>query len=357
MPFGLCYAVDTFQRLMDIVLPGMGLEVCLAYLDDVFLHSVTLEHHLEGLELLFQKLKAVTLKLKPSKCFFMQTSIKFLGNLVSKDGQTTDAEKTRLVADWPVQINLKQLRGFLSLAGYYRKFVKDFCRIATPLNDLMKKNCRFEWTAQCQAAFDMPKSALLTPPVLALPNDRDPFYLDTDACDTSIGAVLSQIQDGEERVIAYAGRTLSRNELNYCVARKELLSVIYLTKYFRQYLLSRKLYIRTEHTALSWLKRKPEPIGQNDRWMQILSKYDYDIAHRKGRSHANADALLRHLCLNKPSCTACHPEKKVVVRAVTATSVAESNIGNCQHFLLPRAADQSTDHQPPTSAGNYVTTT
>jgi len=296
---------------------------------------VTLEQHLERLEVLFQKLKAVNLKLKPSKCFFMQTSIKFLGHVVSKDGLATDAEKTRLVADWPVPINLKQLRGFLGLAGYYRKFVKDFCRIARPLNDLMKKNRRFEWTAECQAAFEKLKSALLSPPVLALPNDRDPFYLDTDACDTSIGAVLSQIQDGQERVIAYAGRTLSRNELNYCVTRKELLSVVYFTKYFRQYLLSRKFYIRTDHAALSWLKRMPEPIGQNARWMQILSEYDFDIAHRKGRSHANADALSRHPCLNKPSCTACHPEKEVAVRAVTATSVPQSNVENCQQFSPP----------------------
>jgi len=222
-----------------------------------------------------------------------------------------------------VPTNLKQLRGFLGLAGYYRKFVKDFCRIATPLSDLMKKNRRFEWTAECQTAFDKLKSAILTPPVLALPNDRDPFYLDTDACDTSIWAVLSQIQDGQERVIAYAGRTLSRNELNYCVTRKELLSVVYFTKYFRQYLLSRKFYIRTDHAALSWLKRTPEPIGQNARWVQILSEYDYDIAHRKGRSHANADALSRHPCLNKPSCIACHPEKEVVARVVTATSVSD----------------------------------
>jgi len=113
MPFGLCNAVATFQRLMDIGLSEIGLDFCLAYLDDVCLHSVTLEQHPERLEVLFQKLKAVNLKLKPSKCFFMQTSIKFLGHVVSKDGLATDAEKIRLAADWPVPTNLKQLRGFL----------------------------------------------------------------------------------------------------------------------------------------------------------------------------------------------------------------------------------------------------
>jgi len=135
------------------------------------------------------------------------------------------------------------------------------------------------------------------------------------------------------------------------------LSVVYFTKYFRQYLLSRKFYIRTDHAALSWLKRTPEPIGQNARWMQILSEYDFDIAHRKGRSRANADALSRHPCLNKPSCTACHPEKEGVVRAVTAMDAPESNVENCQQFSPFGAADQSTDRQLPISAGSDVTAT
>ena len=234
----------------------------------------------------------------------MKTRVTFLGHIVSGEGLATDPEKIQLVKDWPTPTTLRHVRGFLGLTGYYRKFIKDYAKIATPLTSLMKKNQRFVWTENCQVAFDTLKQALLTPPVLALPNDVDTFILDTDAAEDSIGCVLSQLQDGQEKVIAYAGRTLNRNELNYCVTRKELLAIVYFTKHFRQYLLGRQFIIRTD--ALSWLQKTPEPIGQNARWLELLGEYDFVIKHRAGKSHGNADSISRHPCLNKPSCTACH---------------------------------------------------
>jgi len=134
MPFGLTNAVATFQRLMDLVLSGVSLSVCIGYLDDLILHSTTLDQHLENLEMILQKTRGANLKLKPNKCFFLQTSVKFLGHLVSSRGLVTDGQKTRLIEEWPVPTSLKQVRGFLGLAGYYRRFVKVFS----------KKNSRFQ---------------------------------------------------------------------------------------------------------------------------------------------------------------------------------------------------------------------
>ena len=144
MPFVLNNAVATFQRLMVLVLSGVRLSVCICYLDDLILHSTTLDQHQENLEMILQKLCGANLKLKPSKCFFLQTSVTFLGHLISSRGLETDGEKTRFIEEWPVPTSLKQLRGFLGLAGYYRRFVKDFSKKAAPLNDLLKKNNRFQ---------------------------------------------------------------------------------------------------------------------------------------------------------------------------------------------------------------------
>jgi len=322
MPFGLCNAVATFQRLMDMVMAGLNFDICLIYLDDVVVHSKTPEEHLRRLEQVLIRFQQANLKLKPSKCWLMQTQVTFLGHIISKDGVATDPEKTRLVQQWPVPTNLKQLRGFLGLTGYYRKFVEGYAKIASPLHELMKKSRQYIWTEQCQLAFERLKAALLSPPVLALPQDDDEYTLDTDACETSIGAVLSVVRDGRERVIAYAGRALSKNEQNYCVTRKELLAIVFFVKYFRQYLLGKQFKIRTDHAPLAWLKKMPDPVGQNARWLELLGEYSFQVEHRKGKSHANADSLSRHPCLNRPSCTACHPVE-TDTRANAVTLVTE----------------------------------
>jgi len=171
--------------------------------------------------------------------------------------------------------------------------VPDFSEIAKPLHDLTKKGVRFQWTNDCQRAFDRLKSALSGATVLALPRDEGDFILDCDASETAIGAVLSQVQNGEERPICYASQLYNRHEKNYNVTRKELLAVVTFVKKFRQYLLGRPFTVRTDHAALRWLKHTPEPIGQQARWLEILEEYDYSIVHRPGRLHSNADSLSR----------------------------------------------------------------
>ena len=215
MPCGLCNAGATFQRRMDLVTSGLHLDICLVYLDDIVVYARTAEEHLRRLEVVFQTLLEAGLKIKPGKCSFFRRSVSFLGQVVSKDGIETDREKTRTVTEWPVPTSVTEVRAFLGFASYYRRFVGDFSKLAGPLKVLLQKNHKFEWTADAQESFEALKSALTSPPVLAMTCDEGHFTLDTDASNDSIGAVLSQCQEGVERVIAFGSRSLDK--------RKELL--------------------------------------------------------------------------------------------------------------------------------------
>ena len=309
MPFGLCNAGATFQRLMDIVMSGLNLNVCLIYLDDIITFSRTIEEHLERLMRVFDRLRSAGLKLKPEKCTFFRHSVSFLGHVVPEAGIATDPEKVKAVADWPIPTSLREVRSFLGLASYYPRYVKGFAKTAAPLHALTKKGQVFKWSPEAQASFEALKEALISPPILAMPSDVGEMILDTDASDTSIGSVLSQVQDGVERVIAYASRSLDRRERNYCVSRKELLLVVHFVKYFKQYLLGRKFRLRTDHAPLTWLRSTPEPIGQQGRWLEILEEFDFHIEHRPGIRHGDAAALSRKPC-NVKSC-ACRIESEI----------------------------------------------
>jgi len=296
MPFGVTNGPATFQRLMDLTMAGLNYNICLVYLDDIILMSQTVEEHLERLVLILDRLRKAGLKLKPSKCKLLQKTISFLGHVVSESGIATDPSKIQAVQDWPEPTSVTEVRSYIGLCSYYRRFVKDFARIAEPLHKLTGKNARFEWSEECQEAFDELKFRLTSSPILAMPQDEGEYRLDTDASNDAIGAVISQVQDGQERVIAYASRLLSKTERNYCVTRRELLAVIYFCKQFRTYLLGRHFLIRTDHAALRWLRNMPDPVGQQARWLEIMEEYDFEIEHRPGKKHANADALSRKPC-------------------------------------------------------------
>jgi transposase InsO family protein len=174
--------------------------------------------------------------------------------------------------------------------------VKDFAAVAEPLHALTGKRPHFQWSQKCQDAFEELKTRMTSAPILAMPQDDKDYRLDTDASNDAIGAVLSQVQDGYERVVAYASRLLTKSERNYCVTRRELLAVVYFTKQFRNYLLGKKFLIRTDHAALRWLRNIAEPVGQQARWLASMEEYEFDIEHRPGKKHANADALSRRPC-------------------------------------------------------------
>jgi len=332
MPFGLCNAGATIQRLMDIVMSGLTFDVCLTYLDDTIVFASSIDMQLQRLRLVLERLKQAGLKVKPPKCSLLQKSVSFLGHVVSGGKIGVDYEKIRHVVEWPIPRTLKEVRGFVGLCSYYRRFVKDFGRIAAPLNELSKKNQVFKWTEKCQDAFDTLKELLTTAPLLAMPNQDDKFILDCDASQCAIGGVLSQIHDGEEHPIACASRKLSRSEVNYRVTRKEALAVVYFLKYFRHYLLGNKFLLGTDDAALQWVRRLADPVGQYARSIGYMEEFDFEIAHRPGSQHGNADQISRKPCRVKGCrCALSVPgmsddeEDETNVMIVRATRVGESS--------------------------------
>ncbi|MCG8047963.1 MAG: RNase H-like domain-containing protein, partial [Candidatus Thiodiazotropha endolucinida] len=296
MPFGLSCAPATFERLMEVVLAGLHWKICLIYLDDIIVIGKTFEDMINNLECVFKRFEESGLKLKPRKCQLFKREVEFLGHVVNESGVGTDPKKIECIEKWPTPTSVTEVRSFLGLCSYYRRFIADYSKIAKPLHCLTEKSRKFEWTMECENAFSTLKQMLITAPMLSHPDFSLPFILDTDASDFAIGAVLSQNINGTEKVVAYASRTLSKSERSYCVTRKEMLALVYFTKYFKHYLYGRKFTARTDHGSLRWLSKFKNPEGQVARWLELLSSYDMVIEHRRGSLHNNADSLSRIPC-------------------------------------------------------------
>jgi len=326
MPFGLTCAPSVFQRLMDLVLCGLTYETCLVYLDDIIVFSTDFATHLSRLREIFDRLRAANLKLHGKKCSFFQRRVDFLGHVLTESGIEVQPEKVEVVQHWPTPRNLRELRSFVGLCSYYRRFIAGFADIAAPLHALTQKNAYFRWGSEQDEAFRTLKDKLVSAPILGTPRDEGTYCLDTDASDRGIGAVLSQEQDGQEVVLAYASRTLSRQERNYDVTRRELLAVVYGLKAYRQYLLGRQFVIRTDHSALQSLRRTPEPIGQQARWQTFIEQFSFTIMHRPGSRHRNADALSRRPATDGESDDEKSPERcaNVTVTQATADDMSDS---------------------------------
>ena len=293
MSFGLTNAPPTFQRLMSRVLAGLEWKVCLIYIDDIIVFSSTFEEHLQRLSLVFDRIRQANLKLKPSKCHFARHSVKFLGFIVSANGISADPDKLEVVNSFPVPSNVKDVRSFLGLCNYYRRFVHDFARIASPINQLTRKDVKFVWSAECQHAFNLLKQSLCSNPVLAYPVFSEPFHLYTDASNSALGYIIGQRVEGVEYVVAYGGRELNNAEKRYSTTKREALAVVDGIKRYQPYLHGRKFFVHTDHSSLSWLMNVKDPTGRLARWALQLQQYDFDIVYRPGPSNNNADALSR----------------------------------------------------------------
>ena len=292
MPFGLCNGPATFQRFMDIALAGIKWKSCLVYLDDIIVFSPTFEQHLLDLEEVFTRLKNNKLSLKASKCYFCQKSLVYLGHLISEDGIAPDPEKIRAIIEMPTPKDKTELRSFLGMSGYYRKFVFNYAMYAFSLHELTHRDVDFIWNETHEQIFQELKSFLAKHPILRHPDFDHPFIVQTDACDIGIGAVLCQIIDNEERVVQYISRTLQPEERKWCVREKEALAIIWACQQFKPYLSGSKFLVQTDHHSLQWLKEAKSP-PRLVRWALNLTEFDFEIKHKKGSSNGNADCLSR----------------------------------------------------------------
>merc|ERR1711893_344723 len=295
MPFGLNNAPATFQRLMEKMLDGLVYQFVVVYLDDVVIYSESIEKHLEHLRQVLERFKQAGLKLKPKKCELCRNQVDYLGHTVSPEGKGTKKDLIEKVQNWTPPRTVKQVRQFLGLANYYHDFVESYSEIVEPMIRLTDKKVKFVWTPECQTAFETLKVKLTTAPILGFANMEDPFILDTDASDVAMGAVLSQVQNGQEKVIAYGSKALTREERNSCVTRRELLAVVYFVNHYKHYLAGGKPFtIRTDHASLRWMMDQKEPGHQLARWYARLSGYKpFEFQHRPGKKHGNADSLSR----------------------------------------------------------------
>ena len=299
MPFGLQNGPGTFQRLMHKVLATIPFDIAHCYLDDLVTHGRTIEECIERLRLIFDRLREAGLKLKPKKCSLFQREVLYLGHIVSGDGVSCDPTKIDAVRNWCPPKTLKQLRTFIGTVSYYKRFIKDFASICRPLYDLTKTGRKYEWTEECETAFETLKGRLVTAPIMAYPIPGTRYIVDTDSSGYAIGSVLSQIQDGEERVICYGSRVLKPAEQKYCARRRELLAIVDSASYYRPYLYGEEVLFRTDHFSLQFLKSLKDPNEQLSRWIEKLEEFHYSIEVRPGAQHANADGLSRLECGGK----------------------------------------------------------
>lgn len=299
MAFGLSGAPATFQRTMDRLLGRLKGRGCLVYLDDTVIYSDDAEQHAQLLREVFELLRSANLKANWQKCKFAVDEVTYLGHVVTKDGVKPDPAKVEAVKSFPMPTKIEELQSFLGLANYYRRFIPDFATIAKPLTVLTSPKVPFQWKEAEQQAFNKLKDALCSDMVLIYPDFRDPFILSTDASGVAIGAVLSQIRDGEERPISYASRQLKAAERNYSVTERELLGVVWATKVFRCYLLGRRFTLITDHGALRWMLKVQDSSARLTRWSLRLAEFDYVVEHRAGKKHLNADALSRRVAWSR----------------------------------------------------------
>ena len=302
MPFGLSGGPSTYARLVHLVLQGIPYSMALPYLDDTVIHSPTLKEHFSALDMVLAAHSKAGLKLQPDKCQLFRDNIEYLGHVVSKDGIRPMEDYLKIVRDWPIPNTRSKTRSFLGKIGYYRRFIKSFSSVARPIIDKLnqegpKDHDEFQPSTEFITAFEDLKSRLLKAPILAYPcfQSDQPFILDTDWSqeNNAIGAVLSQKQDGLERVIAYGAKRLTKSQAAYPSTKGELAAAIIFMRHWRYYLQHRKFILRIDNQALVWIRTMESPTGMQQRWLQTLANFDFSVQHRPGTSHGNADSLSR----------------------------------------------------------------
>ena len=301
MPFGLCNAPNVFMQLMDVVLEGLE-SFAVAYIDDILIFSTTLEEHWEHIATVFARLEQHNLKMKLKKCQFLRDEINYLGFVVTKDGIKPEAEKVRAIRDMKPPTTVREVRSLMGTASYYRRFIPNFTKIAEPIIALTKKYARFQWTPDCQRAFEFLKESLTVVPLLAYPDTSKPYVLYTDASDTCIGACLTQMQemkDAEGKVeemevpIYFLSHKLSHSQTKWATIEKEAFAIHYALQKLDHYLHNSQFVIKTDHQPLKYLLNSPMQNRKVQLWALGLAGYNATVEYIPGEKNVLADLLSR----------------------------------------------------------------
>ena len=296
LPFGVVNAPMRFQQVMENALRGINHHFALCYIDDILVYSTSVDEHIGHLQQLFDRLRGAGLKMKASKCMFACQEVEFLGHVITKHGVMPDPHKVSAVSEFPTPSNISEVRSFLGLAGYYRRFIQSFAKLASPLNSLLQKSAKFEWGESQAKAFKELKTRLTTAPVLAYPDFNREFALHSDASNEAIGFVLTQADtEGRVHPICYWGRSLTSPERNYSISEKEVLAIVEGIKTFRVYLASKPFTVVTDHSAATFINniKTTAQNGRLCRWALTLQGHSFKVVYKPGRIHNDADALSR----------------------------------------------------------------
>ncbi|KAL0540386.1 hypothetical protein IC582_024623 [Cucumis melo] len=331
MSFGLTNAPAVFMDLMNRVFKDFLDSFVIVFIDDILIYSKTEAEHEEHLHQVLETLRANKLYAKFSKCEFWLRKVTFLGHVVSSEGVSVDPTKIEAVTNWPRPSTVSEIRSFLGLAGYYRRFVEDFSRIASPLTQLTRKGTPFVWSPACESSFQELKQKLVTAPVLTVPDGSGNFVIYSDASKKGLGCVLMQ----QGKVVAYASRQLKIHEQNYPTHDLELAAVVFALKIWRHYLYGEKIQIYTDHKSLKYFFTQKELNMRQRRWLELVKDYDCEILYHPGKANIVADALSRKVAHSAALITKQTPLLRDFERAEIAVSVGEVTAQLAQLSVQP----------------------
>ena len=293
-PQGLSTSPAAYQRACNLAFHDQLGKFLFSYIDDIVIYSKNFQEHLKHLKKILGRIEMTGFKLGLQKCQFAAPSIKYLGHVVDRSGIHVDKDKVKAISEMMLPTNVKMVRSFLGACGYYRKFIKDYSKIAAPLTELTKKGRRFKWTESCQDAFDCLKSKLTSAPVLTFPDYNRQFILHCDASNVAIGGVLNQVFESGERPVGYFSRKLRGTEVNYSITEREALAIFESVKFFTPYLYLNKFTIVTDHAALKFIFKNKNTVPRISRWAMYRADFDYEILYKTGKEHFVPDLLSRN---------------------------------------------------------------
>jgi hypothetical protein len=291
VPFGFSNAPVVFICLMNGVFREYLEKFVIVFLDNILIYSKSEEEHEHHLRMVLKVLREHQLYAKLSKCSFYQKQIHYLGHIISKDGIEVDPEKVAVVREWSAPKSVTEVRSFMGLAGYYRRFIGGFSKIEHPITSLQRKGMKFQWTTECERSFQHLKKLLTTAPILRIADPNEDFIVCTDACNEGLGGVLSQ----NGFVICYESRKLKENERNYATHDLELAAIVHALRKWRHYLMGKRFELRIDQNGLKYLFDQPNLNARQIRWLEFLREYNFDINHIKGKENKVADALNRRV--------------------------------------------------------------